>query len=90
MLALMTDTAADGAAPAVPTPLLRIVAGTPSPAELAALVAVIAARGAALPAADPSLRSAWGAPRPTASVTVGAGAWVASGRAPGIRTRAGW
>ncbi|HZG98308.1 MAG TPA: acyl-CoA carboxylase subunit epsilon [Nocardioidaceae bacterium] len=47
-------------------PLLRVVRGTPTPQELAALVAVVAARRAGVPPREAATRSEWG--RPTRSV----------------------
>ncbi len=49
-------------------PVLRIVRGTPTDAELAALVAVLAARTAA-PPTDPPARSAWADPAGRLRVT---------------------
>ena len=64
-------------------PLLRIVRGTPSADELAALVAVVAARASAADAPGPPARPLWGRPvlRPslTSDLTPGPGAWRASG-----------
>jgi hypothetical protein len=72
-------------------PLLRIVRGEPSEEELATLVAVVArsVEGAAEPERP---QSGWVDRLALAGRTpiVGAGAWTASGRAPGARTRAGW
>jgi hypothetical protein len=57
-------------------PVLRVVKGTPTPEELAALVAVVAARArAAAPPEESSLRLS---------------RWVASGLERGARTRANW
>ena len=64
-------------------PLLRVVRGTPSAEELAALVAVVAARASAVAEPEPPARPLWGRPvlRSTAphSPTPGPGAWRASG-----------
>jgi hypothetical protein len=72
-------------------PLLRIVKGDPAPEEIAALVAVLSARAAT---ADEATRSVSTYADPSAgmrtAVRVGAGAWVASGRTPGTRTKASW
>jgi hypothetical protein len=43
-------------------PLLRVVKGSPTPEELAVLVAVVTARSAAGAPAKPKPRSAWGHP----------------------------
>ncbi len=79
---------------AAPAPLLRVVRGSPSAEELAALVAVVAVRTAAQPEQKPPARalSAWTDRRQTLHHpgAPGAGAWVASGLAAGTRTRAGW
>ncbi len=72
-------------------PLLHVVKGDPTPEEIAALVAVISARAAAVsetattvPAyADPAAGHRY-------PLRVGPGAWVASGRSPGVRTKAAW
>jgi hypothetical protein len=60
-------------------PALRVVRGTATPEELAAVVAVLAARSGGAPeepVAEPSL---WGAPRLRAPLPFpGAGAWKAS------------
>ena len=75
-----------------PRPLLRVVRGEATPEELAALVAVVTARLATAngdSAAAPS-RYADPAAAHRAPVRVNAGAWVASGRLPGTRTRAAW
>lgn len=85
----MTD---DAPAPHDAVPLLHIVRGDPSAEELAALVTVVAAlRGGG---ASPAARrvGGWADRRgmlPT-PFPVGPGAWAASGRQPGVRTRAGW
>ncbi|PPK69783.1 acyl-CoA carboxylase epsilon subunit [Actinokineospora auranticolor] len=64
-----------------PRPLLRVVKGTPDPAELAALAAVIAAAPAAQPA-DPTPQppSAWSdrAAATRRPLPHGPGAWRAS------------
>ena len=69
--------------PAAEKPVLRVVRGTPSDEELAALVAVLGARAAAPggPSSAGSTRSAWNHPaalvrRP---VAVGPGGWRRSG-----------
>jgi hypothetical protein len=59
-------------------PLLRVVRGEPTAAELAALVAVLTARAAAGAAARrPRPRSAWADPadRVRAPLAAGPGAW---------------
>ncbi len=84
---------ADADAAAQRPPLLRVVRGRPSAAELAALVTVVAARSSAVVEEPPPRQlSAWtdrrqGLRRP---LPVGRGAWVASGLVQGTRTRAGW
>jgi hypothetical protein len=64
-------------------PLLRVVRGTPSAEELAALVAVVTARATAAAPPQPRHRPLWGRPvlRPTLTpeLTPGPGAWRASG-----------
>lgn len=63
-------------------PLLRIVRGTPSDAELAALTAVVAAAASRAAAEEPAApRSAWGDPAGRLRVPLhpGRGAWRASG-----------
>ncbi len=64
------------AAPA--RPLLRVVRGTPTPEELAALVAVITARGGAPAAAAPAPPALWGRPQLRGGLAPGPGAWRAS------------
>lgn len=76
-------------------PDLRIVAGAPTPAELAALVAVLQADRVARPAGPDRLpwpASGWADRSATlrGELERGSGAWVASGRRPGVRTRASW
>ena len=68
-------------------PLLRVVKGDPTPEEVAALVAVLTARAAAAKEEDARSRVdlSYGLRQP---VRVGPGAWVASGRVPGTRTKA--
>lgn len=70
-----------GESPALPRPTLRVVKGTPSDEEVAALVAVLhaAAAGPATPPRKP--RSEWSAPRRRLRTTFpsGPGAWRASG-----------
>lgn len=72
-------------------PLLRVVRGTPTAEELAALVAVLASRGGGEPAPEPA-RSPWG--RPGGAVRdrlpVHVGAWREAGFRQGLRTRADW
>jgi hypothetical protein len=62
-----------------PRPVLRVVHGTPTPEEIAALVTVLAARGGA-GASDPQPRSPWNdrsrAVQPP--LVPGPGAWKAS------------
>jgi len=65
-----------------PRPVLRIVRGEPSDAELAALLAVVAARSAAPAEPTPDVPSAW---RDRAALLrrplhPGPGAWRASAR----------
>jgi hypothetical protein len=60
-------------------PRLRVVRGTPSAEEIAALVAVIAARASASDEAEPSPRPLWGRPVLRPALTPGPGAWRASG-----------
>jgi len=65
-----------------PRPVLRIVRGEPSDAELAALLAVVAARSGAPAAPEPEAPSAW---RDRAALLrkplhPGPGAWRASAR----------
>lgn len=66
-------------------PLLRVVRGAPSPAELAALVAVIASRSGGDVEPDLAPASGW-----RALPLHGAGAWRLSGVPKGVRTRAAW
>ena len=78
-------------------PVLQVVKGEPTAEQLAALVATLMA-GVAAAAAGPcqqppaAVRSAWG-DRTAAlrsPLPVDAGAWRASGRRSGSRTRASW
>jgi hypothetical protein len=71
-------------------PLLRVVKGDPSAEELAALVTVLA-RAADADEADAPV-SAYADPAfgLRAPLRVGRGAWVASGRVAGTRTKASW
>ncbi len=57
---------------------LFLVRGTPSPEELAAVVAVLTARGGGDPPAPPPPPSPWGRPQLRAALSVGPGAWRAS------------
>jgi hypothetical protein len=59
-------------------PLLRVVRGTPTDEELAALVAVLASRPAPAPAAEAAPRL-WRTPLRAALPAPGPGAWHASG-----------
>ena len=61
-------------------PLLRIVRGTPSDEELAALTAVVTAAARATTSTPPRRRSAWGDPaaRLRTRLDPGPGAWRAS------------
>ena len=59
-------------------PLLRVVRGTPSAEELAAVVAVVAARASAA-GPEPTARPLWGRPVLRPVLTPGPGAWRASG-----------
>ncbi len=60
-------------------PLLRVVRGQPTPAEVAALMAVLSLRTAGGAAEEPSpAPSTWGRPRMRAALSPGAGAWRAS------------
>ena len=84
------DAAAAGGegAPEAVRPLLQVVRGTPTDAELAALVAVVAAAAGAAedgepdPGPDPR-HGSWADPaaRLRRGVVVGPGAWQASARA---------
>ena len=60
-------------------PLLRVVRGTPSAEELAALVAVVAARASGGGEPEPPARPLWGRPVLRPDLTPGPGAWRASG-----------
>lgn len=76
-------------------PRLRVIRGTPTAEELAALVTVLAAAaGGAVPAAEGSRArgAGWRDHRAMLrrGIPPGPGAWAASGRAPGTRTRADW
>ena len=93
----MTDKQADGAEglqeaqEADARPVLRVVRGEPTPAELAALIAVVAARTA--PAADEEPpTSAWSdrSALLRSVLAPGPGAWRWSSFATGHRTRADW
>lgn len=68
----MTDTPESGAdkAARAQAPLLSVLRGEPTPAELAALVAVVAAASGARPAADTGPLDLWG-DRDAALRTVG-------------------
>ena len=63
-----------------PRPLLRVVRGTPSDEELAALTAVLAAASRVADAAPTRPRSAWGDPASQLRVPLhpGPGAWRTS------------
>jgi hypothetical protein len=63
------------------TPALRVLRGTPTPAELAALVGVLLRRSGVRPAPDAEpAPSRWRASTlPGAPLRVGPGAWRASG-----------
>jgi hypothetical protein len=56
---------------------LRVVRGNPTPAELAALIAVVASRGGA-EHAPAAVRSLWARPVLRTSLPHGRGAWRAS------------
>ena len=60
-------------------PVLHVVRGAPSPHELAALVAVVAARAAGAADPAPPARPLWGRPVLRTPLTLGPGAWRASG-----------
>ena len=60
-------------------PLLRVVRGAPTDAELAALVAVVAARASGAAEPEPPARPLWGRPVLRPMLTPGPGAWRASG-----------
>jgi hypothetical protein len=66
-----------------PAALLRVVRGEPSPAELAALVAVVA-RAATTPAPAPPARGSWTDPARglRRCPAPGPGAWRGSARPP--------
>ena len=70
----MTAAGSDAAA----RPLLRVVHGSPSPEELAALIAVIAARGAGGEPEPRPVRSPWARPILRTPLSHGPGAWRAS------------
>jgi hypothetical protein len=74
-------------------PLLQVVRGDPSPAEVAALVAVLTARAAAATAPAPKpQQSPWTYRRAQLSkpIFVGSGEWRRSGWDKGTRTKADW
>jgi hypothetical protein len=71
-------------------PILRVVKGDPTPEEVAALVAVLTSRAVAAEHATTTCGYADPVARLRTSVAVGRGAWVASGRVPGTRTKASW
>jgi len=63
-------------------PLLRVVRGNPSDAELAALTAVVAAASAAKAPEKPKPRTSWWGDQPASlrrALHPGEGAWRASG-----------
>ncbi|GAA3392202.1 acyl-CoA carboxylase subunit epsilon [Cryptosporangium minutisporangium] len=62
-------------------PVLRVLRGTPTAEELAALVGVLAARSAAVAPAPPRPRDLWNRQeaRIGAPLSAGPGAWRASG-----------
>ena len=60
-------------------PLLRVVRGTPTAEELAALVAVVAVRASAAGEPERPARLRWGRPVLRPCPTPGPGAWRASG-----------
>ncbi|MBO4206503.1 acyl-CoA carboxylase subunit epsilon [Micromonospora echinofusca] len=61
-------------------PLFRVVRGTPTPEELAALVGAVLVRSRPSTVAPPPALSAWTrSGRPAATPTAGAGAWRATG-----------
>ncbi|OFE14558.1 hypothetical protein BA895_09345 [Humibacillus sp. DSM 29435] len=70
-----TPTPSDAAEPDPQAPALRILAGHPTPEELAALVVVLAARQAPDAAAPLSVRSPWSDP---ARRLVGPSGWRGS------------
>ena len=76
----MTGDAVSGDPVSEERPLLRVVRGTPSDEELAALTAVLAATASHGPADTPPRGSAWAAPaaRLRTSLRPGHGAWRAS------------
>jgi hypothetical protein len=59
-------------------PLLRVVHGTPSPAELAALVAVVTAMAAGGESGAEPPRSSWSAPHRMMRAPLTPGGWRAS------------
>jgi hypothetical protein len=80
-------------ASAEPPPFLRVVhGGDPSPDEVAALVAALRLVAGRTDGQPPERRSSWAdrAAGVRTPLRTGPGAWRASGRAPGTRTRAGW
>ncbi|MDP3711069.1 MAG: acyl-CoA carboxylase subunit epsilon [Mycobacteriales bacterium] len=64
----------------VPSPLLRVVRGAPSPEELAALIAVVSSRGGAVED-EPASTSRWASRESLLRHPLphGPGAWRASG-----------
>jgi hypothetical protein len=72
--------------------VLRVVRGEPTPAELAALIAVVAARSAGGGPAEPPSVSAWSDRRASLRPVLAPGrdAWRWSSFAAGHRTRADW
>jgi hypothetical protein len=89
----MTGKTAGHGSDDVAAPLLRVINGEPTDEDLAALVAVVAARAAGgASEADTEPRSGWVDRNTLVGRTpvVGPGAWTASGRIPGARTRADW
>ena len=59
-------------------PLLRVVRGTPTPEELAAVIAMVASRGGAPAEPAPAAPSLWSRPQLRGPLTPGPGAWRAS------------
>ncbi|CAB5030630.1 unannotated protein [freshwater metagenome] len=59
-------------------PVLRIIRGAPTAAELAALIAVVAAASAVGEADAPRRRSAWAAPDRSMRVPLNSGGWRSS------------
>ncbi len=60
-------------------PVLRVVRGSATPEELAAVVALLSARGGSPEAPAPDVPSRWARPQLRGPLTAGPGAWVASG-----------